>query len=73
MRGAMTGDDLLAQLQALPPERRSLPVVCLAHDVGRDRATVNNSAHGKIRLVNVNDDGYENHDGEEPNCIQIMT
>ncbi len=68
----MTGETLLAQLNQLTPEQRKMPVVCLAHDVGRNRETINNSAHGKIHLTNVNNDGHEEDEGP-PNVIQILT
>lgn len=68
----LTGDMLLEQLQAMTPEQRRLPVVCQTHDVGRNRETINNSASGQIKLVNVNNDGEEDEDSP-PNSIQILT
>ncbi len=71
----MTGDELYEKLGNLTPEQRKLEVVCRAHDVGRDRATICNSSGNHISIERINGDGFEADDDDDDanDCIVIPT
>lgn len=74
----MTGEQLYKQLGKLTPEQRKLEVLCLAHDVGGNRASVYVVTRNRLEIQSINENGFptEDDDPDDDNlpgtdCITI--